>query len=95
MLAAALRARFPQCTSRVRNLHLRSATSESAQTPAAHEDRRPAAANLTDFDAVRISDDKEVALDPKVQTQLKRMLRVDHAGEFAAGNCNLRFLSQR
>ncbi len=93
MLAGALRARFPQCSSRVHNLHLRLVTSESAQTPAAHEINSPDAANLRGSDAVRMCDDKQVVLDPKVEAQLKRMLRVDHAGEFAAGDCDFRFPS--
>jgi demethoxyubiquinone hydroxylase (CLK1/Coq7/Cat5 family) len=36
--------------------------------------------------AAAASGEQDAALDPVVQEQIKRMLRVDHAGEFAAGN---------
>jgi hypothetical protein len=85
MLPASLRARFPQFTHRARNLQLRCASFDSsARQPATQDDKRPATFNSTNH-----SVDKEGALDPAVQAQLKRMLRVDHAGEFAAGESSI------
>ena len=91
MLATALRSRGPQFMCRIRPLQLRAKTSESV-TPLlpTRENECPSAADLSDNSAAlscKASDREEAPLDPVVQVQLRRMLRVDHAGEFAAGNC--------
>jgi hypothetical protein len=88
MLPATLRARFPQFTHNARNLQLRCASIDStARQPATQDDKR----HVT-FNSTNQSEDKQGALDPVVQAQLKRMLRVDHAGEFAAGECSIRLI---
>jgi hypothetical protein len=90
MLPVTLRARFPQFTHRARNLQLRCASIDStAQQPETQDDKRPVT-----FKSTNHSEDKEGALDPAVHAQLKRMLRVDHAGEFAAGECSIRLILQ-
>jgi hypothetical protein len=89
MLVAGLRARVPRCILPICNVHIRGVASESTvRVPSAEESRCFNTANLSKDTAVPISDEKDVVLDPIVQAQLKRMLRVDHAGEFAAGDFN-------
>ena len=91
MLVAGLRARVPRCILPICNLHIRGVASESTvRVPSAEESRCFNTANLSKDTAVPISDEKDVVLDPIVQAQLKRMLRVDHAGEFAACDFNSR-----
>ncbi len=87
MLAFATRLRLPQLACQYRNLHARDTSSESATRPPAPQDTlHHNAAQLPSNTAAAASGEQQAALDPAVQEQLKRMLRVDHAGEFAAGN---------
>ncbi len=84
MLAIATRSRLPQLACQCRNLHVRD-TSESATRPP-QDTLHHNAAQLPSNTAAAALSEQQAALDPAVQEQIKRMLRVDHAGEFAAGN---------
>jgi len=87
MLAIAARSRLPQLACRCWNFHVRAASSESTtRPPALQEILHHTATQLPSNTAATTSGEQEAALDPVVQEQIKRMLRVDHAGEFAAGN---------
>jgi demethoxyubiquinone hydroxylase (CLK1/Coq7/Cat5 family) len=87
MLAIAARSRLPQLACRCWNFHVRAASSESTtRPPALQEILHHTATQLPSNTAAAASGEQDAALDPVVQEQIKRMLRVDHAGEFAAGN---------
>jgi len=91
MLVTALRSRGAQSLCRIRHLQLRANTSESAAPSLlSQESGFPSASDASNSTAAfscTAPDRRETTLDPVVQVQLRRMLRVDHAGEFAAGNC--------
>jgi hypothetical protein len=96
MLANALRTRCPHFNCRYRHLQLRASSSEPTSWSSAqqtigcqHSDNSFKSADSS------VSDRKEAVLDPVAQAQLKRMLRVDHAGEFAAGTFLHIFLHER
>lgn len=86
MPVTALRSHCPRFICRYRQLQLRAASSESnACSSALHTTGLCSSDSFSNSSLASNSHGKSAALDPSVQAQLKRMLRVDHAGEFAAG----------
>jgi hypothetical protein len=83
MLLQGLRSRCLHFTFGFRLVHLGSVSQSSLPQQGSFDQ---ATYNSSCLKVASNFEGKSAVLDPKVQAQLQRMLRVDHAGEFAAGD---------